>query len=434
VLAGSDLRGGKPERIAVVAHSPRIVEASYLELDLSYGFESASGVRMRPVITLAFDGTLFHDTGDFDAHPALRNMYLEASPAGVPDLTLWAGSRMYRGDDIYLFDYWPLDNLNTVGGGGYWNFGGYDGNAENPRAQLAAHVGFNRLLTDFQYQTREVPNPEQGATVVTQLNRQRTIASADLLLNWPDYYERAHGKIKLHAELEGIPSGTRLRPGDSSEEHLPADYGTTLGIELGMWGFAPRDEIANHARYLNLFARWSRGLSAYDILAPPTEVDTSLKTFPSASEIVFGAGGAWDTSRWNIVVGAESRRFVGAGPRTDNPDDGWEYALDARPLLRMDGDFYAGADLSFQARFPRGLNPTSQLAEDPAVTQIAPMIVYSPMGSTAYSRPQIRFVYRAAFLNQGALDLYVPDDPRHVHSTQHFLGFEAEWWFNSSYR
>jgi maltoporin len=24
---------------------------------------------------------------------------------------------MYRGDDIYLFDYWPLDNLNTVGAG-----------------------------------------------------------------------------------------------------------------------------------------------------------------------------------------------------------------------------------------------------------------------------------------------------------------------------
>ena len=26
---------------------------------------------------------------------------------------IWAGSRMYRGDDIYLLDFWPLDNLNT---------------------------------------------------------------------------------------------------------------------------------------------------------------------------------------------------------------------------------------------------------------------------------------------------------------------------------
>ena len=32
-------------------------------------------------------------------------------------LKVWAGSRMYRGDDIYLLNFWPLDNLNTLGGG-----------------------------------------------------------------------------------------------------------------------------------------------------------------------------------------------------------------------------------------------------------------------------------------------------------------------------
>jgi maltoporin len=382
---------------------------------------------MRTVTTMAFDDTLFHDTGKFDAQPAVRNLYLEAFP--THDTELWVGSRMYRGDDIYLFDYWPLDNLNTVGGGGYVDLGHNDSTL--PMARLAAHVGFNRLLNDYQYQTREVPNPEQGATVVTQLNRQRTIGSTDLTFYGP-YWGATHTKLKLHGELQGIPSGTRLRA-DSTEEHLPSDWGTTLGLELGAWGFAPEGDTS-HTRYVNLFARWSRGLSAYDILAPPTEVDTSLKTFPNASEIVLGASGSWDTPRWNVVVGAESRRFLGAGPRTDNPDDGWEYAIDARPLIRAKADFYGGVDLSFQARFPRGLNPTTQLAEDPAVTQIAPMIVYSPMGSTAYSRPQIRLVYRAAFLNQGALDLYVPDDPRHAHSTVHFLGLEAEWWFNSSYR
>jgi hypothetical protein len=66
------------------------------------------------------------------------------------------------------------------------------------------------------------------------------------------------------------------------------------------------------------------------------------------------------------------------------------------------------------------------------VFQIAPMVVYSPMGPSAYDRPQLRLVYRAAHLNDGALDLYVPDDPRHAHSWVHFLGVQAEWWFNSS--
>jgi hypothetical protein len=54
------------------------------------------------------------------------------------------------------------------------------------------------------------------------------------------------------------------------------------------------------------------------------------------------------------------------------------------------------------------------------------------MGPSSYDRPQIRLVYRAAHLNQAALDLYVPDDPRHDHAWQHFLGVAAEWWFNSS--
>ena len=69
-------------------------------------------------------------------------------------------------------------------------------------------------------------------------------------------------------------------------------------------------------------------------------------------------------------------------------------------------------DVQPQVRFPRGVNPTSQLASDPAIVQLAPMLVYSPMGPSAYDRPQLRLVYRAARLNEGARDLYVPDDPR----------------------
>src|SRR5262245_52697624 len=45
VIAGTDLRGGKPEQILVVAHGPRIVEDSYLELDTSYGFETPRGAK-----------------------------------------------------------------------------------------------------------------------------------------------------------------------------------------------------------------------------------------------------------------------------------------------------------------------------------------------------------------------------------------------------
>ena len=71
----------------------------------------------------------------------------------------------------------------------------------------------------------------------------------------------------------------------------------------------------------------------------------------------------------------------------------------------------------------------------PAILQVAPMLVWSPAGRSAFDRPQVRVVYRAARLNDGARDLYAPDDPRHGRTWVHFLGVQAEWWFNSaSYR
>ena len=63
---------------------------------------------------------------------------------------------------------------------------------------------------------------------------------------------------------------------------------------------------------------------------------------------------------------------------------------------------------------------------------IAPIVAFSPMGPSAYDRPQLRLVYRAAHLNGAARNLYVPDDPRHDHEWIQFLGLQAEWWFNSS--
>ena len=69
----------------------------------------------------------------------------------------WVGSRMYRGDDIYLFDYWPLDDLNTVGGGVLYHRDLGLGNT----VEFAAHGGENRLDHPFQFQETEVA--ESGA-------------------------------------------------------------------------------------------------------------------------------------------------------------------------------------------------------------------------------------------------------------------------------
>ncbi|HEY5938176.1 MAG TPA: carbohydrate porin [Kofleriaceae bacterium] len=426
VLAGTDLRGGKPEAANVVAHGPRIVEPSYLELDFSYGFDTPSGKRLRPVITLAFDGTLFHDTGDFDAQPALRNLFLEAQL--TRELTGWVGSRMYRGDDIYLFDYWPLDDQNTVGGGVIFRkheTENYGGNV----LEVAAHAGVNRLDNPFQFQEIEVADPEQGATTVEQLNRQRLIASTTASYTMDNGIADPNFKFKLHGELHALPSGTRKIGTDGTLEDLPSDRGYLFGVQATTFGFAP--SRYGFRRHLNLYFRYAKGLAAFDELAQPTSFGPELKT-SRASELTFGASGNFDHALGNVMLGALSRRFVDADTTAVDHDDGWEYAVALRPLAKLGGDVFAGGELSYQARFPRGLNAVTQRAEDPSVLQIAPMLVYSPMGPSAYDRPQIRVVYRAARLNDGARDLYVPDDPRRANTWVHFLGFQAEWWFNSS--
>jgi maltoporin len=429
VLAGTDLHGGKPEEIAVVQYAPRIVENSYLELDTSYGFVTDRGVRLRPVITLAFDGTLFHDTGVFDATPALRNLFLDA--VVTSKLTLWVGSRMYRGDDIYLFDMWPLDNLNTVGGGAFYRTGPWE---------LAVHGGVNRLTipcaqgAGCQYQNVEVQNPAQGETLVEQVNRERMIASgtaAYLINNGP---ARLNMKFKVHGQVQAVGAGDYEDNAGGNNTptytHLPFDTGWLLGGEVSLFGLAPR--TLGYRRFLNVFLRYAQGLAAFDPLALPTSFGTDLKT-SNANEFLFGISGNWDASYGNMMVGVLSRRFIDAtGATTGDPNNGWEYAVDARPLLKLVPDWFVGADISYQARFPDGLNPNTLLAEDPAVFQFAPMVVFSPLGPSAYDRPQLRLVYRGAWLNQAALDQYAPSDPRYGHSFVQFLGVEAEWWFNSS--
>ncbi len=122
-----------------MSHGSRLEEAPYIEPDFYYS-RTVGGdpeKRWRVVLAPAFaSGDLFHYTGSLDSHFVVRNAYVETQNVGATGLRLWVGSRMYRGDDIYLFDYWPLDNLNTVGGGFSY---------ERNKWEVALHAGLNRL-------------------------------------------------------------------------------------------------------------------------------------------------------------------------------------------------------------------------------------------------------------------------------------------------
>ncbi|WP_438016291.1 carbohydrate porin [Sorangium sp. So ce315] len=137
VVAASDLRGRPGRDADIVAHGSRLDESSYVELTLRRDDHwQKTGASTGVVTTLALAHPIFHHDGVFDASIALRNLYLEVSDLGAKGLSLWAGSRMYRGDDIYLLDWWPLDNLSTLGSGVKTTF--------DERTSAVIHAGLSR--------------------------------------------------------------------------------------------------------------------------------------------------------------------------------------------------------------------------------------------------------------------------------------------------
>jgi maltoporin len=418
VSVGSDLAGATPEPISAVAHAPRIVENTYVELELRTEGLAGGGWTWRAVITPVFVGEPFHYTGDLEStRVGVRNLYLETTRRG---LRLWAGSRMVRGHDIYLLDFWPLDNLNLVGGGAGYTHG---------RLELGLLAGANRLLDPFQHQLISVSAPVLGAAEIEQLDRQRVVGAAKASLRVLDS-DKDDAPLDLAAsvylEVQGLGSGTRERA-DGSKEALPGDAGFVVGGELSSWGFL------RHGSHANLFLRYGKGLAATDWLAVPAAVGADLKTYPRASELLLGTSTNLELGVATLQLGGYARRFTSAAP--DSSTDwwsGWEATLAVRPQVQLSGALGAAVDLSWQKRWPSGLSPTSGTALEPTIVQVAPMLLLTPGGTGGYTRPQLRLVYRAAHLDEGALDLYPLDDPRRDHAWVHFLGVQAEWWFNST--
>ena len=102
-----------------------------------------AGICTRIVTTLALLPPFFHFSGVANDKFAVRQLYAQATQN---DFTLWAGVRMYRGDDIYLLNWWPLDNQNTVA-------------AAAPRmggTSVALHAD---AASDLPNQFQQVPSP-----------------------------------------------------------------------------------------------------------------------------------------------------------------------------------------------------------------------------------------------------------------------------------
>jgi hypothetical protein len=283
------------------------------------------------------------------------------------------------------------------------------------------------LLAQYQFQEVQVQGRLQGADTIVQLDRQRFVGSFKTQYRLLGPAEGPALKLKANVELFGLPSGEARRE-DQSIEQLASDFGYAVGAQLGAWGFAER------ASHVNLFVRWGQGLGAFDELSVPSGFSETKQTFPGASELLIGVSGNYEAGPFGMLLGTYVRRFQDADRNEHDVDDHWEGVVDVRPSIAATDWLSFALDASYQQRFPRGPSPIALEVLNPAVFQVAPMVQVSPFGTGSYVRPLLRVVYAAAHLNAGARDLYPLDDQRRDQSWVHFVGLQAEWWFNSTYR
>ncbi|HUU01947.1 MAG TPA: carbohydrate porin [Myxococcota bacterium] len=411
---GSDLRGGTGRQVRLVAHPPRLLEAPYAEIDLSYDHKvPSSGATFHTQFTLAFGEKMFHFNGDFAAEMAIRNLYLEVQNALLPGLNIWAGSRMYRGDDIYLLDFWPLDEQNTVGGGAAYFFG---------HSNIRLHAGLNRLDDKFMTQTIVVPDEEIGTREVLFMDRGRAIFSLRGEHNFSLGTE-LRLKAVIYGEAHSLSPGTR-RTADDHDEKLPADFGWLAGAEASLYGFGEYNHV-------NLFARYGSGLGAYDELAVPVDFNNDKKT-TGASEVIMGLSANYELQKTvGLLLGAYVRYFKDADPEVYDRDDAWETGIAFRPAWYVTRHFHLIGEVNLQYLRPNGLSPETNSQECPLAFELGLMPSLS-LGKGSYARPQLRLVYAVSMLNDAALRTFAPDDPRRAHALRHYLGVSVEWWFHSS--
>lgn len=430
MIVATDARGGPGRDADIAMRGTRMDESNYVELELRReDWFPQTSTDTKVVATLAIVNPIFHYDADFDVQMAVRNLFFEEQNLGLEGLSAWVGSRMVRGDDLYLLDFWPLDNLNTLGAGASYRHEAGTG--------VQMHMGVTQPDSPFFRQTvvRPAPLNEFGAVPVELLDRQKFIGSLKLVHNqrFGDTSKPGPGiKGILYGEGHALPAGTR-EPRSGELEQLPSDGGFVVGAQFT--GYTGERDSFFHAYF-----RYASGLAAYGQFATPGQL-TLDKTTDGAHEFLAALGGNFEAGMFGIMLGSYVRSFRDASERL-NFEDVDEAVVLVRPTLfiaKMAGISLEGAFELVQ----RGVITTPPGAEDPAnafpegpmvarMWRIGVMPYISPAGDGHFVRPQIRFIYNVAFRDPEAQALYAPDHPFSRREVEHFVGLGAEWWFNST--
>ena len=422
VVAAGDLRGRPGRDADIVGRGSRFDESTYAELELRREDHwKETGAATRVVATLAVRHPIFHYNANFDATIALRNLYIEEVGLGAKGLSFWAGSRMYRGDDIYVLDWWPLDNLNTIGGGaGYqFEFGTF----------IKIHAGVNQPNTSFFRQTSLRPPAlaRPGEAEVAILDRQQIITSAKIGHVFD--IGQSGGGVKLigYGETHHVRAGTREVDGEYRQyEPVPPDNGYVAGGEVSMF-------TGKRSTHLNVWVRHAWNLAAYGEFARPTQLAPDLTTH-GARELIVALGGNFEFGFFGLMIGSYFRRYRNASPSLD-VDDLNEGIVLLRPQFWFGKIAGTAIEASYQAQqraAPLSLDSDAASPLFASLWRVGIMPFLTPAGRGSYARPHIRAWYMVTIRDDGARSLYAQDDVFALRKVDHLLGIGAEWWFGST--
>lgn len=416
IIAASDLDGRSGRQNRLTAWSPRVDEAdTYAEIELRRE-DHFAGMDTQVVATVAYFGPLFHYDGELSERIAFRNLFARVANLLTPGLNVWAGSRMWRGDDVYLYNFWPLDNLNIVGGGLTYSL--------EDIGQLRLAVGLAQPDDPFQRQEVLVParvgfSPQS----VVFLDRPRLVVAGRL--TWWPFGRRAREGVKaiLYGEGHYLPGGAR-RDEEGFTEALPQDAGWVVGAQLGGY-------LADQNTFANLFVRYARGLGAYDPLGVPFREGSVIQT-GRAEELRIALSANWEVDIFGLQVGAYYRFFRDADPNVFGRGTLTEGSINARPMIWFGRFVGVAADFSYSGIAASALNEVTGAPEGGNIFKFGIVPFISPFGRGTYSRPHLRLIYSLTVRDDDARALYPALDPRSATNVEHFLGIGVEWWFSSS--
>jgi hypothetical protein len=420
IVAGGDHKGRPGRDGDIVARGTRLDEQTYTELELRReDYWEQTGAYTRIVSTVAFTHPIFHYDARFDARLAFRNLYIEESGLGLKKLRVWAGARMYRGDDIYLLDFWPLDNLNTVGGGLGYTF------LDNLDVKL--HAGINQPDHPFFLSTAPRPAPlgQLGEQIVAINDRQKFITSGNVSNIFWLGSGGAGLKPKLYGEVH-YTGQAQQEVADRQFEDLPDDVGFVLGAQLGLF-------TGKRSTHVNLVFRYAGGLAAYGEFNAPTQLGPD-RTSKGAREMLAAISGNYEVGPFGLLFGGYWRSFRNASPDLDywDVDEG---IVIARPSVWFGKIAGLSLEGSYQAQ-QRGVLLTSTdggaRAQFGQMGRFGVVPFLTPGGRGNYQRPHIRLIYLASVRDAGARRLYAQDDVFGLRTVDHFFGIGAEWWFGST--